>query len=97
MAKLVYIWENGEIPEGYVVDHIDGNTLNCHPSNLRLVDEKFNLTENKRDWKYPPVNKDNLEKFKEYPVCKLCKMMGEWIEAQKELSFKEAPASCEEK
>lgn len=44
MAKLVYIWTYGEIPEGYVVDHIDGNTLNCNPGNLRLVDEKFNLT-----------------------------------------------------
>ena len=34
-----YIWEqaNGKIPEGYVIDHIDGDTFNNDLSNLRLA------------------------------------------------------------
>lgn len=40
----ILIWEltNGEIPEGMEIDHIDRNTLNNHPSNLRLVSRSLN-------------------------------------------------------
>lgn len=42
-----YIWEqaNGPIPEGYLVDHIDGDIHNNALSNLRLA----TLTENNRN------------------------------------------------
>ena len=39
-----YIWESahGKIPDGYVVDHIDGNPRNNELSNLRLATKSEN-------------------------------------------------------
>ena len=35
--RLIYFIEHGSLPNGYVIDHIDGNTRNNHISNLRLA------------------------------------------------------------
>lgn len=39
------IWEilYGPIPEGMEIDHIDRNSLNNHPDNLRLVTKSVNM------------------------------------------------------
>ena len=43
-SRLVYAWFNGDIPEGnYDIDHIDNDTLNNFPENLRLVTHKENI------------------------------------------------------
>lgn len=44
-SKHRLIWEtfNGEIPEGMVIDHIDGNRKNNNISNLRLVSQADNM------------------------------------------------------
>ena len=44
-----YVWETffGPIPAGQLVTFIDGNTLNCHPDNLRLISRQENLRRNK--------------------------------------------------
>lgn len=35
--RLIWVMLVGEIPEGYQIDHIDGNRANNHISNLRLA------------------------------------------------------------
>ena len=42
LARLKYITFKGEIPAGYVIDHIDGNTLNNDIHNLRAIPDSIN-------------------------------------------------------
>ena len=42
LARLKYLTFKGEIPEGYTIDHIDGNTMNNDISNLRAITEAIN-------------------------------------------------------
>lgn len=48
----------GNIPEGYVVDHINGDLLDNRKSNLRLCTHEENMRNSSpRSAKYPGVNK----------------------------------------
>ena len=42
LARLKYLTFKGEIPEGYTIDHIDGNPLNNDIHNLRAVPRAIN-------------------------------------------------------
>ena len=42
LHRLVWMLQNGEIPEGMEVDHVDRNKGNNHPSNLRLATKSEN-------------------------------------------------------
>ena len=44
--QLVALAHLGPRPNGYVIDHIDGDTLNNHPSNLRYCTDAENILEN---------------------------------------------------
>lgn len=48
LSRLVYLYFIGDIPAGYDVDHIDGDTFNNLPENLQLLTRKENL--NKREF-----------------------------------------------
>ena len=41
--RFLYIWEFGEIPPHYDVDHIDGNALNNDIKNLQILSRRENL------------------------------------------------------
>ncbi len=41
--SFLYAWFIGEVPAGYDVDHIDGDTLNNDVTNLQLLTRKENL------------------------------------------------------
>lgn len=42
VARIIWILHNGYLDNGYVIDHIDGNTLNNSLSNLRAVKQVIN-------------------------------------------------------
>ena len=41
----------GSCPNGFVVDHIDGNKLNNHISNLQYLTKEENILKNPKNWK----------------------------------------------
>lgn len=48
------VWEafNGEIPEGYDIDHLDGNPKNNSLNNLEMVTHQENIKRRKMDYTY---------------------------------------------
>lgn len=45
--RVVWVWNNGAIPEGFVVNHKDYNRANNYISNLELMTQKENLAYSK--------------------------------------------------
>ena len=37
LARVLYVWFRGDIPDGYTVGHADGDASNNYPENLYLV------------------------------------------------------------
>lgn len=63
LHRYVYEYHNGEIPDGYEVHHIDGDTDNNDISNLALVTKEEHkrihaemLTEERREWRRNNLN-----------------------------------------
>jgi hypothetical protein len=89
--RLVYEGYNSSIPEGMLIDHIDGNTKNNNLSNLRLAtrnENSFNQKihkNNKTGYKNISLTKSNtylvlIRKNNKVGYCKCFKTLEEAIE-----------------
>jgi len=45
--RMIYVYHNGAIPKGLVIDHIDGNGLNNNIENLQAITHSDNLLKSK--------------------------------------------------
>ena len=85
-SKMVYAWYYGQTSVDKVIDHINQNTLDCRPENLREVDEFWNLSKNTRVWNWPQTElwKAKVRKEKGVTYKQLVKALGEWIQEAQE-------------
>ena len=57
LHRLVWIYHNGDIPNGMIVDHVDGNSLNNQIENLRLATQ----SQNQHNRKIPLTNTSGVK------------------------------------
>lgn len=70
LDRYIYARMNGPIPEGKIIKHIDGNTLNCDPDNLAVVDRKDYINDNRN------ATKSAETRMKKYEVDRIRVMYG---------------------
>lgn len=69
--QIVYRAFHGEIPEGYTVDHIDGNFLNNHYSNLQVLTMKDNVIKAQAEnWKFLSPQQEVVEIYNLAEFCR---------------------------
>ena len=49
LSRFLYAWFNGDVPAGYVVDHIDNDPYNNDPYNLQILTISENLEKRYED------------------------------------------------
>ena len=62
LSRLIYVWFIGDIPDGYVVDHINNDSFDNRPENLQLLTVSDNLKKRFEDNEEAWVNQWGLGK-----------------------------------
>jgi len=86
LAHVKYLTFVGDIPEGCVIDHIDGNTLNNNPRNLRAVPPAINS----RDGGFLRKLRNNNIDVKKFPgmILEGFERMAEWKATHTQWQYK---------
>ena len=62
LSRFIYVWFKGDIPDGYVVDHINNDSFDNRPENLQLLTVSDNLKKRFEDNEEAWVNQWGLRK-----------------------------------
>ena len=62
LSRLIYVWFIGDIPDGYVITHINGDSFDNRPENLQLLTVSDNLKKRFEDNEEAWVNQWGLGK-----------------------------------
>ena len=85
LARLKYLTFKGEIPAGFTIDHIDGNTLNNDIRNLRAIPQAINF----RDGGFLRKLRNNKIKIDKFPgmILEGFERMAEWKATHKKWQY----------
>lgn len=77
--RIVWFLTHGEIPDGMVINHIDGDKLNNHPSNLELVTPAGNARHAQETGLMRPLRGDECSwaKLSAEQVREICRLLQE--------------------
>lgn len=63
LHKLLYIYYNGNYPEGYDISHKDDDAFNCHPDNLEAIPHVDNIRKRKCNGSNQFKNSSNWDSY----------------------------------
>lgn len=76
LSRIIYAWFNGEVKDGYVIDHIDNNPYNNRLENLQQLTQEDNLKKRFADNLNNSRNQYEAQKEAKYRICHNCFLQG---------------------
>lgn len=87
LQRAMWAWFNEEVPEGYVVDHINANKNDYRLDNLQLLTPKANVNKEKINWHTKEI-KCKINKPRSFYEDKLARYEKEYEQAKKDHNAK---------